>query len=427
MKDGKRAVERMSVLAKRSSLVALCALAASCGGGGSSGSSAPAPTPTPTPAPTPTPTGDEARREVLAALGNDVIVPALTEFTAASAALETAATAYAAAPGDAAARTATRAAWEAAMASWQRSEVLQLGPAGRSQNPDAVLGGQDFRNFIYSWPVTLDVCGLEAAADGGATVDANTPIDITGLGAIEHLLYTDAPPAECAAQPDASARAGHVERLAARIAVNGASLENRWLADGGNFITQWSTAGLSSSVTYGTPQDALDALSIAIFYAEKSTKDRKTAFTTGVGATGLTCSNPASCPEFLESRLSRRSGNNILVNLRTFRDVLTGVDGGLGLNDLLIGIDRDDLASRIVEELDVAIARIGAIEDDSGFDAAVESIADRTECVNAFSSSSGLAACALLGEMKTALDTYRVDVVAALSLAIPDAAAGDND
>ena len=94
---------------------------------------------------------------------------------------------------------------------------------------------------------------------------------------------------------------------------------------------------------------------------------------------------------------------------------------------MLIGIDRADLASRIVEELDVAIARIVAIEDDVGFDAAVEAIADRTECVNAFSSSSGLAPCALLGEMKTALDTYRVDVVAALSLAIPDAAAGDND
>ncbi|MEM7000527.1 MAG: imelysin family protein [Pseudomonadota bacterium] len=408
-------------------LATLFALVAACGGGGGGGGGGTTPPPAPPPPTTPPPSGDDARRDVLADIAEQIILPALQDFNTQAMALETAVTALAAAPADAAALADAQAAWDTAMNSWQRNEALQVGPAGKSSNPDAVVAGQDFRDFIYSWPFTLDVCSLEAAALNGDPVSGSTSIDITGLGALEHLLYTATPPAACASQPDAAQRTAHAQRLAARIAVLAISLLNRWDPNEDDFITQWSTAGLSSSVTYAAPQDALDALSIALFYVEKETKDRKVALTTGVGATGLTCGNAASCPELLESRLSRRTGQNLIVNVQLFRDVFTGLNGGMGLNDLLTGISRDDLATAIVDGLDVVLGRLADIEANGGFDAAVEAIADRNECVNAFSSSSGLAPCALLGEMKTALDIFRVDVVAALSLAIPDSSAGDND
>lgn len=398
----------------RAGLLAAALALAACGGGGGGGV-----------APPPL-GGDEARRAVLKDIGEEIILPALQDFDARAGELKTAADALAAAPGDAGALTATQAAWEAAMASWQRNEVLQVGPAGRATGADAVTGGLDFRDFIYSWPFTLDVCGIEAAADNGAAVDGNTAINLTGLGALEHLLFTDAPPVLCPAQPDAAKRAVHVQKLAARVVQVATTLRNRWEPAVGNFIAQWSTAGLSGSV-YSRPQDALNALSIALFYAEKTTKDRKVAYTAGLPAAGLDCANPSSCPEFLESRLSRRSGANLVVNVQAFRDVFTGVDGKLGMNDLLEGIDRSDLAEEIVAEIDAVLAQLADIENDQGFDAAVEGIADRTECVNAFSSSSGLPPCALAGFMKTAMDTFRGPIVAALSLAIPNSAAGDND
>lgn len=394
---------------------------AGCGGGGG-GSDTPQQS-QPPPGPTPV-SGDDARRAVLADLGEDIILPALQDFDSRAVTLESAVTALAAAPADATALADARSAWDAAMDSWQRNEVLQVGPAGRAQGSDAALGGQDFRDFIYSWPFTLDVCGVEAAAANGDPVDGNTSIALTGMGALEYLLY-DTPSPSCAAQPDATTRAAHAQRLAARIALNAVSLKNRWESD--TFLTEWSTAGLSTSVTYSTPQDALDALSVALFYVEKLTKDRKVAFTTGIGATGLDCGNPVNCPEFLESRLSRRTGANLIANVQAFRDVFTGVNGGMGINDLLTGIDREDLATEIVAEIDVVLARLQAIESAGGFDAAVEGITDANECLNAFSASSGLAPCALLGEMKTALDTFRIDIVAALSLAVPAASAGDND
>ncbi|WP_420468362.1 imelysin family protein [Panacagrimonas sp.] len=395
---------------------------AACGGGGGGGG---APDPVDPPVGTEC-TGDDCRREVLKDIGEQIILPALRDFDDRAAALNIAAAAYADTPASADARDAARAAWDAAMDSWQRNEVLQVGPAGRSTNPDMVAGGQDFRDLIYSWPLTLNTCGLESAADTGAVVDGSTAINLTGLGALEQLLFTDAPPAECAAQPDAAERAAHVERLADWMSQVATSLRNRWEPDGGNFIAQWSTAGDGSAV-YMTPQSGLNAVSIALFYAEKNSKDRKIALPTGLPATGLDCSDPVACPEFLESRLSRRTGQNLIANYQAFRDLFTGVGGEFGMNDLLEGIGREDLATEIIVEVDALLAAIQAIENDGGFDAAVEGITDRTECMNAFASSSGLPPCALLGVSKTAMDTFRGPIVSALSLAVPSAAAGDND
>lgn len=401
---------------------------AACGGGGGGGGDPvdPGDPGDPVDPPVGECSGDNCRREVLQDIGEEIILPALRDFHDKATALNTAAAALADSPASTDAREAARSAWDAAMDSWQRNEVLQVGPAGRSTNPDMVAGGQDFRDRIYSWPLTLNTCGLEAAADSAAAVDGSTAINLTGLGALEHLLFTDAPPAECAAQPDAAERAAHVERLATWMAQVATSLRNRWEPDEGNFIAQWSTAGDGSAV-YMTPQSALNAVSIALSYAEKNSKDRKIALPTGLPATGLSCSDPVACPEFLESRLSRRTGQNLIANYQAFRDVFTGVGGGFGMNDLLEGIGREDLATEIVAELDSLLAAIEAIENDGGFDAAVEAITDRTECMNAFASSSGLPPCALLGVSKTAMDTFRGPIVSALSLAVPSAAAGDND
>ncbi|MEM7079752.1 MAG: imelysin family protein [Pseudomonadota bacterium] len=407
-------------------LTASLALAACGGGGGGSSSPPPTATPPPPPPPPPAPSGDDARRAVLADIGTQIILPALQAFATEAGDLQTAVAAHAAAPTDASALSAAQAAWDSAMDAWQRNEPLQVGPAGKSSNPDAVRGGQDLRNLIYSWPLTLNVCSLEQAALDADAVNTSTSIDITGLGALEHMLYTATADAACTAQPDASARAAHAERLADRIAALATGLVTRWDPAQDDFLAQWSTAG-DGSVTYGTPQDALDSLSVGLFYVEQETKDRKVGLTTGIGSTQLTCGNAVNCPEFLESRLSGRSGANLRANIQTFRDVFTGLNNGMGLNDLLSGVDREDLATQIVSQLDVVLARLDTIANNGGFDAAVEGITDANECVNAFSSSSGLPPCALLGEMKSALDTFRVDIVTALSLAIPDSAAGDND
>jgi hypothetical protein len=125
--------------------------------------------------------------------------------------------------------------------------------------------------------------------------------------------------------------------------------------------------------------------------------------------------------------VSASTGANLLANVRAFRDVFTGVDGGFGVNDLLIGVGREDLADELIEAVDVVIADIEELEDDVGFDQAVNNISNATDCINASANASGEPACEFHGKIKAAMDIFRAPIVGALGLAIPSAAAGDND
>lgn len=407
----------------RSAWACAALLLAACGGGGGGGGT-PAPSGTPTPTPTPAPMlGDEARRAVLQDLSAGIILPSLRAFAAESATLESAVAAHAAAPADPAARAAAQAAWRSATAAWERNEVLQVGPAGLSSGLDATPGGADLRDFIYAYPLR-SVCAIEQLAAQDVAVTPGSSIETTGLGALEFLLFIEeANPCALESPPSAQQRAAYAESAAVRIAEVAADLRDRWEPEGGNFAGQWNSAG-SGSDTYSRPQDALDALSIALFYVEKETKDRKIACPTGIGASGLSC--PGSDVEIVEFPYARASTPALRANVQAFRDVFTGVDNGLGINDLLEGIEREDIAQRLLTELDATLAAIDALDPD--FETAVEAIDDPNACTNAASAAEGEpAACALQGQIKRAMDIFRTEVVAALSLATPDRAAGDND
>lgn len=371
-------------------------------------------------------TSDDARRMVLADIGENVVLPGLRDFAEKAAALKTAVDAFAAAPGDSAALDDARTAWRAAMSSWQYNEVLQVGPAGLSSGLDATPGGADLRSYIYSFPF-LDVCVVEQLAAGDVAVTAGSPVDTTGLGALEFLLFnTEANPCDVQTPPTDGQRAVYAVSASDRILAVADDLLNRWEPSGGDFLAAWRTAGDGSEV-YSRPQDALDALSVALFYVEKDAKDDKIADPTGIGATDLTECPTVSCPERLESRLSRHSGENIRVNVEAFRDVFAGVEGGRGMNDLLTGIERDDLATEISDELQAVLDHFPNVVPD--FDTAVEIIPNETECINATANptTGGLPVCSLHGLLKLAMDTFRGPIVSALSLATPNRAAGDND
>lgn len=403
-----------------SALLLVLALSACGGGGGGGGGSAPPPM-----------TDDDARRAVLADLGEDLILPALRDLDTRSAALAPLVAALAAAPLDATARGAAQAGWRSAMEAVERAEVLQIGPAARSSEP----GGMDLRDQIYAFPL-LNRCRVLSAAYTDEAVTGSSPIDGTGMGALEYLLFSGAPtgclPPPVGVNVEIKV-AQHASRIANRIAVVAAQLRKAWEPGGGNFLRNFSTAGAGSTMPFSTPQMALDALSTAIFYAEKETKDRKIANPTGIGATGLLACNTASCPERVESVFARASGDHIRANLQAFRDVFTGIAGGMGINALLEGIDRGALGIQIVTQIDAALAAEAAITPDfetavAAIDTAAADSDDRAACMNASANRSGEpAACALLGLVDAAADTLRADIASTLNLRIPDNAAGDND
>ena len=395
---------------KPAALALSVVLLSACGGGSSGGGGTP-----------PSLQADDARRAVLADLGQNLILPRLREFATQAQALSEATAAWAGASADTELQAAAQQAWQLAQEGFQRLEVLAVGPLAMSSS----VAGEDRRELIYAYPRRND-CVVDRAAYNADAVNEQTRIDAMGLGALEHLLFAqgasqDCPPEEGVNVPNA--RAQYADAVAQFIAQQADVLRDRWEPEQGDFLSAWSEAGLSGS-PYMRPQDALDALSVALFYVEKEGKDRKIACPTGIGASGLSCTG--NDPSRSEWALSGESASALRANIETFRDAFRGRNGGMGLSDLLRGIERDDIAERIELRLDETLQLLATIADD--FEGAVAQIDDNSACLNASSTRQGPPdACALHGRLKAAMDIFRSEVVAALSLATPDRAAGDND
>ena len=89
----------------------------------------------------------QAISDILAQTGPGVVEPALSDFVIEAEALREAVIAWSDAPDDAATLSAAQQQWAAAMSSWQRVEVMQIGPTASSLDGGV---GEDLRGFNCS-------------------------------------------------------------------------------------------------------------------------------------------------------------------------------------------------------------------------------------------------------------------------------------
>ena len=136
-------------------------------------------------------------------------------------------------------------------------------------------------------------------------------------------------------------------------------LATAWSPEGGNFIEELTNPGRGGAV-YGTAQEGLNAVSDAMFYLEKETKDMKLGKPLGI--TGCTT---AQCPEALESPWALRSKEHALANLAGFQSLFLGGAPGeedaLGFDDLLRDMGADDVADDMANALTAAISATEAV------------------------------------------------------------------
>ena len=354
---------------------------------------------------------------MLRSLGETVILPALEEARTDGIALGAAVGDWAIDPSDALALDAARGAWLSAMLTAQRLEVMQVGPAAASVD---VVGGQDLRDAMYSWP-TLNPCRVDqelVAGDYGDAgwADANL-VNVYGLDALEYLLWHPVANA-CPPQVDVNAdgtwaalgddgvlagRAAYAQALAELYVRTVDALIAAWQADGGDFTGQ--LAGDPGSI-YGSEVDALNAVFDALFYLELTTKDRKLGVPAGL-CEG--CGDVVDL-EAVESPWARVSVEEIAANLDGFEELFTG-GAGPGFDDLLIALEEDALLDAILT------ATAAAQADASSFPGPlVERLADDRDAV-----------IALHGSVKAVTDLLKADLATILVLRIPAEAGGDND
>jgi uncharacterized protein len=359
----------------------------------------------------------EAVRDALVGMLEDVwpevVQDTLGDAKSAAADLHIAAQAWSEDSGSETARDQAQTAWFEAMDAWQQMELMQLGPAGSSLK---VIGGQDLRDEIYSWPTT-NPCRVDQAT-ARLEFEANDFFDTalvnsTGLDALETVIFSTPNENDCPAQVSinsegtwaalgadgvAAARADYAVVLAKQVVSDIAGIENRW-TDG--FSNNLKTAGQSGS-DFESELVAVNAIFDAIFYLEVQVKDHKLGW-----ALGITDCGKDDCSDELESPTAGSSQRWLAANLRGFRHLYTGGEG-LGLEDLLVAVGEESLANEVIAALNEADTAVAAI--DNPLDIASED--SLTEAHQA---------------VKAVTDLLKSDIATVLTLSLPTEAAGDND
>ncbi len=372
---------------------------------------------------------DELRTRVLTSVADEIILPTLRSFADASETLADACAAWAAEspPGEAsAARTSAQAAFHGAMELWQEAELLQVGPAGAMGK---VMGGQDLRDEIYSFPTT-NPCGVDEELVENVFRDAGfferEAVNRAGLAVLEYLLFVEGDANACAAARPINAegtwtalgsdeirqrRADYCAAASAHLVADAQRLRDAWEESDGDFRAQLVAPGGADAV-YASPSEALDALYQAIFYLELVVKDRKLAVPAGLHVLCAT----ESCPELVESPYAKRSKENIAANLRAFEKIFLGQadpDGsdGAGFDDLLADANAGELAEDMKADIDAAEAALAAFE--GSLEDALVSDVERAR--------------ALYATVKVVTDDLKTQLPSVLGLRVPQEGAGDND
>lgn len=365
----------------------------------------------------------EARRAVLAHLGEEVILPTYEDFEARAEALSEAAEDYSNSLSDDD-REAVQQAWAEAIDVWQRAEMFQVGPAAAMGTSP---GAEDLRDQIYSWPI-VNPCRVdqeivrENFADPQAFADE--PVNVRGLDAMEYLLFFEGTDNACAPNStintdgswDAldeaelqSRRAEYAHAVALDLQNRATELREAWDPEGGDFLSELATAG-DGSTTFSTSQEALNAVSNAMFYLDKETKDMKLAQPAGL----VDCVEDV-CPEERESRFADRSLTHVRNNLAGFAQLYHGGEAddeeALGFDDLIRGLGAtdlaDDMSGRIADAIDTADAVDSTM---------AEALASNPQDI-----------VDVYDGVKNVTDLYKSQFFDVLDLEVPQRGEGDND
>lgn len=318
----------------------------------------------------------------------------------------------------------SRLAWQEAMLYWQQIELLQFGPAGVS---GLRIGGQDLRDQIYAFPLT-NPCRVDQVlvnnqfSESGWAREA--PINVTGLDAMEHLLFRNGTDSACPSQTKII-RDGDWTLFQAN---ESNAIDQKWayltiLVDGiklhyETLLSAWTgsfgQAFEDTKEPFRSQKEAIDQVFAGIFYIDEVVKDLKLGAPVGIYMTCL----EERCPELLEHQQSQLSGPAIINNLKALRAVFRGTisensdeNGRFGFTQLLTEEGAVDLGNQLESLIDLNIDRASTLSD--SFDQLLTENPQQLE--------------ELHSSVKELCDLIKSQMVTVLNLSVPQEGAGDND
>ena len=286
--------------------------------------------------------GGPERPAVLADLADEAIVPAYRQFDSAATALHAAAVRLCDAPSEAALADA-RTALDAARSAWAYSEPMWVGPV------------MDRRSWaVVRWPAAVDEIKA-LIADTSIELDRDRlanriGADQRGLGAVEHVLYTDSSGAAGTASAVLSAladprRCGYLRGVTEVVAEEAAVVAAGWTED-------WDGAGPYRDQFSAEGGDGLDSIvNDTLFLLERITD---LELGPALGAMGSEVRLDA-----IDEGPAAAGAEDLVSRLDGVRAVLIGdQSAGAGLAPLL----GDELTGRLSDQLAAARAAASGLE-----------------------------------------------------------------
>lgn len=373
--------------------------------------------------------------DMLTSIVNNAVVPAIDNLTAKLNSLDSGVTQYCASidqEEEASQLSAAQTQWQEAMAVWQQLEVMQFGQIAEQ------------RDDFYSWPLN-DECKVDVDVVLGQANDyeiENRTAPRRGLDALEYLLFDNDLVNDKLHVRCQTVGAGKITNVPGLLEWDDLTLleQKTQRCKQSNNITRHlitRAEALKQSITTGvfdesitTYQDAADSISDALFYIDKNTKDVKANKALPASPSGSFNTG------HLESQYAQVSLSNIHNNLLGAKLLMTA-NGNIGFHDFLVAADQEDLANRMVSNLDLAI--IASSESEISEDEATKSLFSiidtapldqRTNCINAVAGETSLLGkvCALGTPVIQAFTSdLKNQFVLTLNFTVPSSAEGDND
>ena len=311
--------------------------------------------------------------------------------------------------------------WQQTMDLWQQIEVMKLGPL--------ITNSSILSSNIYSWPAS-NSCSVDQDSLYFAAGNINgTPYDISrrtptrrGLDSLEYLLYNTSLEHSCSAttpileswatmnsEQRRVTRCNFATEVSSDLVNNSQILLNQWLGDDG-FAANLKLAGNPGS-TFATTHEGVNAISDALFYLDKMTKDQKLGTPLGI------CSNCPSgiAPQSVESAYSNNSINNLINNIKGFQKILLGqgtdANNSLGFDDFLVEQKDSATSEDMTNQAQEAITQFESFEQTLA--KTLVSNPEKVESAHV--------------KVKAITDKLKTDFITSLALELPETSAGDND
>jgi uncharacterized protein len=246
---------------------------------------------------------------------------------------------------------AVHSAWQLTMDAWQDCEAFKIGPQYTTS-----LNSQ-----IANWPEDQDL--IESEIAGSGPIDAayinSTGSTRKGLSAAEYLLFgtennVQAVHEALTTAPGAVRRRTYLASLCTDVRLRSHAVNDAWRPDAGNYEAQFVAA--TQSDISGSLNLLVNAWIEHIEWVRREKVQLPGGIDTGTPANG----------DKVENGHSQRSLANIRRNVQQWKALFSSA-GGTGLDDALVAVgatyQSEDLAEKVRQELDLALANCDAIQE----------------------------------------------------------------